>query len=126
MYVRLGDIVKPGQVMATIKSDPIGQVQSDFLQNALQAKADIKQQEVALKLSHITFDRESQLWKEQVSAKADLQTAENQLEKDEANLAALKSKLEATITTAQERLNLLGAPPDSARTVLAERNSIRL
>jgi heavy metal efflux system protein len=116
---RLGDTVQPGQIMAIMKSDPIGQVQSDLLQNALQAKADIKQQEVQLKLSHITFERESKLYKEQVSAQADLQAAENQLEKDEANLDALKSKLEAIVTTAQERLTLLGAPPDSAEKVLA-------
>src|SRR5581483_10624544 len=52
---RLGDAVKVGQVMAIIKSDPIGQVQSDLLQNTLQAKADIKQQEVQLKLSRVTY-----------------------------------------------------------------------
>jgi cobalt-zinc-cadmium efflux system membrane fusion protein len=117
---RLGDVVKEGQVMAIMKSDPIGQVQSDLLQNALQAKADIKQQEVQLKLSHITYERESKLYKEQVSAQADLQAAENQLEKDEANLVALKAKLEAYVKVAQERLNLLGAPPDSAKKVLAQ------
>ncbi len=98
---RLGDMVKPGQIMAIIKSDPIGQVQSDMLQNALQARADIIQQEVALKLSHITYEREKKLWTEQVSAKADLQAAENQLEKDEANLTALKAKLDAIVTTAR-------------------------
>ena len=117
---RLGDTVQAGQVMAIIKSDPIGLVQSDLLQNVLQAKADIKQQEVGLKLDHITFDRESILYKEQVSAKADLQMSENQLEKDEANLAALQSKLAAYIKVAQERLTLLGAPPDSARRVIAQ------
>lgn len=117
---KLGDTVKAGQVMAIIKSDPIGQVQSDLLQSTLQAKADIKQQEVQMKLSRITFERESKLFAEQVSAKADLQTAENQLEKDTANLSALKAKLEATIRVAQERLSLLGAPPDSARRVIAQ------
>jgi membrane fusion protein, heavy metal efflux system len=101
-----------------IKSDPIGQVQSDLLQSALQARADIKQQEVSLKLSQINFDRETKLYNEQVSAKADLQTAENQLEKDTANLAALKSKLDAIVKTAQARLSLLGAPPDSAQNVV--------
>jgi len=115
---RLGDSVKAGQVMAIIKSDPIGQVQSDLLQNVLQAKADIKQQQVGLKLDHTTFDRESILYKEQVSAKADLQTAENQLEKDEANLVALQAKLAAYIKVAQQRLNMFGAPPDSARKVI--------
>ncbi len=118
VIAKLGDIVKPGQIMAIIKSDPIGQVQSDLLQNALQAKSDIKQQEVQLKLSRITFERESKLFSEQVSAKADLQAAENQLEKDNANLAALKTKLESITTTAQERLRLLGAPPDSANKVV--------
>lgn len=115
---KLGDFVRPGQVMAVIKSDPIGQIQSDLLQNSLQAKADIKQQEVQLKLSHITYERELKLFNDQVSAKADLQAAENQLEKDTANLAALKSKLDSLITTAQERLKLLGAPPDSAKRVV--------
>jgi cobalt-zinc-cadmium efflux system membrane fusion protein len=115
---RLGDSVKAGQVMAIIKSDPIGQVQSDLLQNVLQTKADIKQQEVGLKLDHTTFGRESILYKEQVSAQADLQTAENQLEKDEANLAALQAKLAAYIKVAQQRLNMFGAPPDSARRVI--------
>jgi cobalt-zinc-cadmium efflux system membrane fusion protein len=115
---RLGETVKAGQIMAVIKSDPIGQVQSDLLQNVLQAKADIKQQEVGLKLDRITFERESILFKEQVSAKADLQAAENALEKDEANLVALQAKLAAFIKVAQERLTLLGAPPDSARKVI--------
>ncbi|HZT35022.1 MAG TPA: efflux RND transporter periplasmic adaptor subunit, partial [Nitrososphaera sp.] len=117
---RLGDAVKVGQVMAIIKSDPIGQVQSDLLQNTLQAKADIKQQEVQLKLSRVTYEREKTLYEEQVSAKADLQSAETQLEKDVANLSALKAKLDATIRVAQERLTLLGAPPDSARKVIAQ------
>jgi cobalt-zinc-cadmium resistance protein CzcA len=115
---RLGDMVKEGQEMATIKSDPIGQIQSDLLQSTLQSMADIKQQEVQLKLSRITFERESKLFNEQVSAKADLQTAENQLEKDEANLVSLKAKMDATVRVAQERLNLLGAPPNSAQQVI--------
>ncbi len=120
VVARLGDMVKEGQVMAIIKSDPIGQVQSDLLQSTLQSRADIKQQEVGLKLDRITYERESKLYKEQVSAHADLQAAENQLEKDEANLAALRSKMDATIRVAQERLTLLGAPADSARKVIAQ------
>jgi cobalt-zinc-cadmium resistance protein CzcA len=121
VIAKLGDFVKTGQVMAIIKSDAIGQVQSDLLQNVLQARSDIKQQEVQLKLSTLTFNRESTLFQEQVSAKADLQAAENQLEKDTANLAALKSKLDAIMRVAQERLTLLGAPPDSAARVVADK-----
>jgi RND family efflux transporter MFP subunit len=90
------------------------------LQNVLQAKSDIKQQEVGIKLDKITFERESILFKEQVSAKADLQAAENALEKDQANLVALQSKLAAYMKVAQERLTLLGAPPDSAQKVIAQ------
>ncbi len=120
---KLGDFVQPGDIMSIIKSDAVGQIQSDLLQNALQAKADIKQQEVQLKLSRITFERESKLFAEQVSAKADLQSAENQLEKDTANLAALKTKLDTIVTTAQERLKLLGATADSAAKVLATKKT---
>lgn len=121
VMAKLGDVIQAGQTMAVIKSDAIGQVQSDLLQNTLQARADITQQKVQLKLSHITQERESLLYKEQVSAKADLQTAENQLEKDEANLDALESKMDTTIRVAQERLTMLGAPPDSAKMVIAKR-----
>lgn len=118
VLARLGDTVQAGKIMAVIKSDPIGQVQSDLLQNVLQAKSDIKQQEVALELDRITFERESILYKEQVSAHADLQAAENALKKDEALRVALVAKLAAYIKVAQERLNLLGAPPDSAQKVI--------
>lgn len=118
VLARLGDTVKAGQIMAVIKSDPIGQVQSDLLQNVLQAKSDIKQQEVSLELDRITYERESILFKEQVSAKADLQAAENQLKKDEALRACLEQKKAAFIKVAQERLTLLGAPPDSAQKVI--------
>lgn len=118
VLARLGDDVKTGQVMAVIKSDQIGQVQSDLLQNVLQAKADIKQQEVGLKLDTITLERESILFKEQVSAKADLQAAQNAVEKDNANLASLRTKLGVFIKVAQERLTLLGAPSDSANRVI--------
>jgi heavy metal efflux system protein len=117
----LGQTVHEGDVVAIIKSDPVGQVQSDLLQNALQAKADIKQQEVALKLDRIVLERESKLYKEQVSAQADLQSAENAVEKDEANLVALRAKLDATVTVAQERLSLLGTEPDTAARVLKGR-----
>jgi len=116
----LGQTVHEGDIVAVIKSDPVGQVQSDLLQNALQAKADIKQQEVALKLDRIVLERESKLYKEQVSAQADLQTAENAVEKDEANLVALKTKLDATVKVASERLKLLGTEPDTAERVLKE------
>jgi cobalt-zinc-cadmium resistance protein CzcA len=119
--VNLGDTVHAGQIVAVIKSDSVGQVQSDLLQNALQAKADILQQEVQMKLSRIVFEREQKLYQDKVSAKADLQNAENQVEKDVANLAALKAKLAATITVAQERLTLLGTEPGSAAKVLAEK-----
>jgi cobalt-zinc-cadmium resistance protein CzcA len=117
----LGQTIHEGDIVAIIKSDSVGQVQSDMLQNALQAKADIKQQEVALKLDRIVLERESKLYKEQVSAQADLQSAENAVEKDEANLVALKAKLDATVTVAQERLTLLGTEPDTAARVLKER-----
>jgi len=117
---RLGEVVQLGQIMAVIKSDAIGQVQSDLLQSSMQSKADIKLQQVQLKLSHITFDRENRLFNEQVSAKADLLAAQNQLEKDDQNMIALKNKLNATFVIAQARLTLLGTGPDSAQKVLRE------
>jgi cobalt-zinc-cadmium resistance protein CzcA len=118
---KLGQTIAAGQQLALIKSDSVGQLQSDLLQSVLQLEAEIKQQEVQMRLSKSIYARETQLFNDKVSAKADLEAARTQLEKDEANLAALHDKHQAAIATAQERLSLVGVAPGVAEQVAKTR-----
>jgi len=108
VFVKLGQHVKRGQTLALIKSDTIGQLQSDLLQATLQNKSDIKQAEVQLNLSKAVYKREEKLFQDRIDAKADLEAARAQYEKDKANLKALYDKEKATIIVAEQRSSLSG------------------
>ncbi len=108
VFVKLGQRVKRGQTLALIKSDAIGQLQSDLLQATLQNNADIKQAQVQLNFSQAAYKREQKLFNDRISAKTDLETARTQYEKDKANLQALYSKLKSTIIVAEQRSSLSG------------------
>jgi len=108
VFVKLGQRVKRGQTLALIKSDAIGQLQSDLLQATLQNNADIKQAQVQLNFSQAGYKREQKLFNDRISAKTDLEAARTQYEKDKANLEALYSKLKSTIIVAEQRSSLSG------------------
>ena len=116
--VSVGQSVRQGQLLAWIRSDQIGQLEADFLQQALQNKADIRQAKVQLALSHAAYQRESELFLDKISARADMETARAQYEKDLASVQALQAKQQALITSCQSRLGLYGAPADAAQQVL--------
>jgi len=114
VLVSIGQHVQQGQLLAWIRSDQIGQLETDFLQNYLQNKADMYQANVQLALSKATYNRESELFADKVSARADMETAKAQYDKDLAGLQALKIKQQALITSLQSRLSLYGAPAGTA------------
>jgi cobalt-zinc-cadmium efflux system membrane fusion protein len=106
--VNLGQTVSAGQLMAAIKSDDVGQLQTDLLQQALQNDADIRQARVQLDFSKAAFNRETELFKEGVSAKADMDSARQQYRKDLESLNTAQIKKRASINASQERLTLYG------------------
>jgi cobalt-zinc-cadmium efflux system membrane fusion protein len=108
VFVKLGQRVKRGQTLALIKSDTIGQLQSDLLQATLQNNSDIKQAQVQLNFSQAAYKREQRLFNDRIDAKADLEAARTQYEKDKANLQALYSKQKSTIIVAEQRSSLSG------------------
>jgi len=79
-----------------------------LLQATLQNRADIKQGQVQLNLSQAVYQREQKLFHDRISAKADLEAARAQNEKDKANLQALYTKLQSAIAVAEERSSLSG------------------
>lgn len=119
--VKLGQRVSPGQVLATLKSDDVGQIEADLLQTILQSDADIRQAKVQLAFSKAAFQREQKLFNDRISAQADLEAARTQYEKDQTTYEALLTKREASIATVQERLSLYGVESGAAAQVVRNR-----
>ncbi|HIN64587.1 MAG TPA: hypothetical protein EYM95_08095, partial [Candidatus Obscuribacterales bacterium] len=120
-FVQLGDVVKEGQKLAFIRSDDIAQIEAELLKNVLDFEADIDQARFQLALCEKIYGRHKQLFSEGISARADLDTAENEYQKAQVALETLKDKREALITTARERLRLYGVEKDELDRVLAKK-----
>ena len=121
VLVQLGQSVRQGQALAILKSDTIGQEMADLLQSNLQANNDIHQAQLQLKFSEAAYQREQKLFKDRISARADLEAARTQYEKDKGALQSLQERRSATISTVQERLSLSGAGPNAASQVVETR-----
>ncbi len=120
--VSLGQHVATGQLLATIKSDQVGQLEADLLQQNLQNDADIRQAKVQLNFSQMAYHREQKLFNDRISAKADLDAARTQYEKDADTLKSLLSKRQAIINAYQERLSLYGVNSGIAAEVVRSRH----
>lgn len=80
--VSLGQWVAPGQVLAVIRSDAVGQMEGELLQSMLQLDQDIREAQVQLVYSHKAFEREDQLYKAKVSARSEVEAASARYNKD--------------------------------------------
>lgn len=118
VQVRLGQAISQGQILATLKSDEIGQMQADLLHEMMQVNADLKQARAQLELSQATYERESSLYQQRVSARAEMEAARTAYEKDQAVVRSLEEKAQAAVSTAQSRMALYGAAPGVAARVL--------
>ncbi len=118
--VTIGQSVRQGQLLAWIRSDQIGQLETDFLQQYLQNKADLYQAKVQLDLSKAAYQRETQLFADKISARADMEMARAQYEKDQASIEALQIKQQALMMTYQSRLSLYGAPANMTLKLVAQ------
>ncbi len=122
VLVSLGQSVQTGQTLAVIKSDAVGQIQMELLQEYLQLEADLKQAKVQVAFSKSAYDREKMLYDEKVSARMDMEAARTQYEKDNVFIQTLKSKQTALIQTYEERLRLYGMPAGTAASVVKSRH----
>lgn len=120
-FVQMGDIVKEGQKLAFVRSDDIAQIEAELLKNVMDFEADIDQARFQLALCEKIYGRHKQLFNEGISARADLDTAENDFQKAQVALETLKDKRSALITSARERLRLYGVDKDELDRVLAKK-----
>ncbi len=120
--VQTGQDVRAGQILAVLKSDAVGQAQTVLLQDILQIDSDFKQAQLQSQLSQAAYAREQKLFKDNISARADLETARTQYQKDQGTLQALQAKRQATINASQEQLSLYGVATGVAAHVVKTRH----
>src|SRR6478609_5073419 len=117
----LGQFVHEDQIIANIKSDEIGQLESELLQQTLAGEADLRQANAQIELSQGSYKRESELLKEEVSSKADFEMARIQYKKDKSNREAIRFKNAASIQSLRDRLSLFGVSNQTIDQVIRSR-----
>ncbi|HEY9870683.1 MAG TPA: efflux RND transporter periplasmic adaptor subunit [Candidatus Obscuribacterales bacterium] len=121
VLAQVGQHVTEGQPLLRIRSQDIGQSESDLLQNEGQVSADLKRDllqvdseinlaQAHLRLSESTYKRVSSLVEEKIASRADFETAKTHYEEDRLTLEALKRKRESIVALSQERMRLLTEP----------------
>lgn len=121
VLVEPGSILKKGQPIVKIKSDEISQIQLEFLEKILEIDANVNEMTAQYNLSRQNFNRESTLYKEKISSRAEYEIANAQMQKDSANLNALRTKRSALIQVYQQRLAVYGGASGTINTVLRTR-----
>ncbi len=146
VFVRLGDSVSQGQILARIRSDDVGSIQTDFLQRLLEQRADARQRllelraeakQLATKAEFLQkqYQRKKFLVENKIGSKAELEATQSELLQAESALEAAqakeKSALEATAAkeralfiTSKEKLKLHGLPESEIDRV-AKQNTVK-
>lgn len=115
---QLGDNVSQGEKLAHLRSDEVAQIEADLLKEVLEIDAEIAQCKVEMSLAKKIYDRHSQLFSEGISARADVDKALSDYEKQQAEMQSLLGKRQALTTSVSERLRLFGAEPHEVQRLL--------
>lgn len=108
VFVEIGNMVTVGQPLIEIKSDIIGQIQLEFLNAYIDVDLQIKQMTAQYNLSYRIYRRESILFQDGITSRADYEVAYTQMLKDKENLDSLKIKERELIRVYAQRVALYG------------------
>lgn len=142
----VGEVVKPGQVMATINSQEIGalvtdlfkvetDIDSELSRDLLDIDCELEQEQAELLLSQKQYDRAELLVQEKIASLAELERARTVLEKHKLTIAALKKKKTRTEAVSSERkrmayisleqkLTVLGMPSSTISSIMKQRSVV--
>lgn len=112
VWVQHGDYAKKGQRLAKIRSDEVGQIQTDLLASLLDLEAERKQAELKETFAQKQYDRKKVLFESKIAARVEVEEAENSLEQAKAEVHATEDKRTAFVASSKERLKLYGIPED--------------
>ncbi len=116
---QLNQQVSKGTLLGRLKSDDVGQLQVQLLQDLAQNTAELRQAEAQTVLSKANYDRERILYEQRVSPRVDFETARAQYQKDQITVHALAEKKRHTIANMTSRLMLYNVPTSTVNQVLA-------
>jgi cobalt-zinc-cadmium efflux system membrane fusion protein len=102
VQVSLGEEVKEGQILATIDSPELAELQTDYLEKIR-----------TLELSRRTFERKQYLKQENIASEADWLEAQSALQNGETMLRSAKRRL-VFLGISENEINALGAADDEA------------
>lgn len=108
VLVQPGDQVKHGQLLASLRSDEVGQIESELLTKVMESEAERKQVQVKMQLAQKIYERRKVLIDEKIGSRAELEVAENELEQEKAALRAIEDRHIAHIEATVQRLKLFG------------------
>ncbi|MCC7528957.1 MAG: efflux RND transporter periplasmic adaptor subunit [Candidatus Melainabacteria bacterium] len=130
VYAKQGDTVKKGQVLALVHSIEVAttltqllsdrtRIQGDITRVKTEIGSDITLQTNQVQMAKTNYDRESELFKEGISARKSLQEAKNAYDSAQVKLttlqqrlkqevALLQNQLKMTIESAEDQLEIMG------------------
>lgn len=142
----VGEFVKRGQVIATLKSQEVGNLVTDLFKtetdidaelskDLLDIDCEVKQTAAELALHQKKYNRAKLLIDEKIGSQADLENVQTLVEKDQLSLRALQEKREKLNHVAEDRvrlasvavaqkLSVLGMPEVTIRDVLDRRQLV--
>lgn len=117
VYAKQGDTVKKGQVLALVHSIEVAttltqllndrtRIQGDITRVKTQLGSDITLQVNQVQLTKTSYDRESELFKEGISARKSLQEAKNAYESAQVKLSTLQQRLKQEVALSQSQLKM--------------------
>lgn len=121
VFAHVGDFVKKGTVLASIRSDEVARLESDLLEKDLEFEAEEKQLKMEVDLTKKVLERHKTLFADKISARADLERAENDYLRAVSGLDANREKQKAAIESANQRLKLFGIPATETQRLLRSR-----
>lgn len=121
VLVQVGQKVKAGEKLASIRSSDVQQSEAELLQSEAQINGELKrdllqidyelnQARTHLKLSESAFTRNKQLLEEGIAAPAQFEQARTEYESDQNMIVGLQAKRQATLDLAKQRLFVATEP----------------
>ena len=120
VLVEPNQVVSKGEELADISSQDVAELQFDISKEEIDIEGLVEQAKLELGLAKTSYERESKLYKDGITAKKDFLEAENRLKRAENNLDILERKKEAITDLSEKRLSILGAHTKSSQAGFAE------
>lgn len=119
--VQVGDMVKKGQILTTVRSDEVAKLESELLEKVMILEADMEQAKVKFSLAKKQYERNKLLYGEGIAARSNLEMSEGEFEEARVLVKNLQDKMNSVVVSTKERLRLFGIMPKEVDEVLKTR-----